>query len=164
MVRKTARTVRGDFADAAVRGVIAGVLGGIAMKAATEMQQRALLPEGQKMAPPPERLVEAAADKQGVDLTPRQEQIATMGVHIGYSAVWGAIYDVSQNALELPPVLHDLLLGAVVYTATMGPSGLLPRIRIMPSPLLEPLRQAAVPAGAHVAYGLATAVAFDSLS
>lgn len=158
------KQVRSELLGAALKGAIAGVLGGMAMKATMEMEQRALLPEGQRMEPPPKKIVQQLEERQGAELSPEQEQMAAMGVHMGYSAAWGAIHGVGSEVLDLPPMLHGLLLGGIVYWTSMGPSGFLTKAGITSSPMLQPLSQAAVPIGAHVAYGLTTAAAFEALS
>lgn len=158
------RQVRAALGSAALKGALAGMAGAMVMKAVMEMEQRALLPEGQRMEPPPKKLVAEVAESRGVELTPGQEQAAAMGVHLGYSALWGALHGVGSHLLRLPTALHGMLLGGAVYAATVGPGGLLPRMGVLPSPMLQPLRKAAVPLGAHAAFGLTTAAVYDALS
>lgn len=156
--------VRSELAGAALKGAIAGMLGGMAMKAVMEMEQQALLPEGQRMTPPPRKLVQQMEERAGAELTSSQEQVAAVGVHMGYSAAWGAIHGVGSEVMDLPPMLHGLVLGGIVYWTSMGPSGFLTRMGVTPSPMLQPLSRAAIPVGAHVTYGLATAAAYEALS
>lgn len=159
------RTRHGDgIAGAALTGALAGMLGGMAMKAVMEMEQRALLPGGERMEPPPRAVVEKIEAARGMDLSPEEERTAAMAVHLGYSALWGAVHGVGQDLMDLPPALHGLLLGGLVYATTMGPSGLLTRLGVTPSPMIQPLSAAAIPVGAHVAYGLATAAAYEALN
>lgn len=160
----TRQRVRSDLARAALRGAAAGVLGGLAMRAMMEVEERALLPEAQRTTPPPEKVVEKAERKAGTELSPGQERVAAMGVHLGYGALWGAVHGVGSELLDVPPLLHGLLLGGLVYWTGMGPSGFLTKMGVAPSPMLQPIEQAAIPVGAHVAYGLATAAAYEALS
>lgn len=153
-----------DLAGAALKGAVAGMLGGMAMKAVMEMEQKALLPEGKRMTPPPKKVVRQVAETQDLEMTDREEQLAAMGVHMGYSALWGALHGVGSEVADLPPALHGLLLGGIVYFSTMGPQGVLTKAGITPSPLLQPMSQAAIPVGAHLAYGLATAAAYEAMS
>jgi hypothetical protein len=158
------KQVQSELAGAVLKGAIAGMLGGMAMKAVMEMEQRALLPEGQRTTPPPEKAVQKVEKQQGAELSPQQEQMAAIGVHMGYSAAWGAVHGMGGEVLGLPPMLHGLLLGGIVYWTSMGPSGFLTKMGVTPSPMQQPLTQAAIPVGAHVAYGLATAAAYEALS
>jgi hypothetical protein len=155
--------VQSELAGAALKGAVAGVFGGMAMKAVMEMEQRALLPDGQRMTPPPKEVVQKIEKKADVQLPAQQEQIAAVGVHMGYSAAWGAAHGIASEVLDLPPLLHGLLLGGVVYWTSMGPTGFLTKMGITSSPMLQPMRQAAIPVGAHIAYGLATAAAYEAL-
>jgi hypothetical protein len=80
--------------EAALRGAASGMLGGAVMMMAMKAGARALLPEGEDREPPPKALVETLAEKAGIDLEDRQATMAGMGVHMGYSALWGALYGV----------------------------------------------------------------------
>lgn len=131
----------------------------MAMKAGA----RALLPEGEDREPPPKKLVETLAQSSGVELSDVQATAAGMGVHMGYSALWGALFGVVQDRMRPPSALHGLLLGGLVYAANFPSFGLLPKLGVLPPPSQQPLSEAAVPAGAHVVYGLATAAAFEAL-
>jgi hypothetical protein len=155
--------VQSELVSAALKGAVAGMLGGVAMKAVMEMEQTALLPEGQRMTPPPKKIVQKVEKQQEIELSRQQEQMAAMGVHLGYSAAWGAVHGMGSKLLDLPPTLHGLLLGGIVYWSSMGPKGFLTRMGVTSSPLLQPLSQAAIPVGAHVAYGLATAAVYEAL-
>ena len=149
--------------ETALKGALAGIIGGAAMMMAMKMEQKALLPEGQTMEPPPKKLVETLAEKADVELEDNEAKMAGMGVHMGFSAMWGAMYGVVQDRVHPPFALHGLLLGGLVYAANFPSFGLLPRLGVLPPPSQQPLREAAVPAGAHVVYGLATAAAFEAL-
>lgn len=156
--------VRAGLAEAAVKGALAGMVGGMAMKMVMEMEQRALLPEGQRQTPPPKKVVQKVEEAQGVELSPAQEQMAAMGVHMGYSAFWGAVHGVGSRILGIPTPVHGLLLGGLVYYSSMSKSGFLTKMGVTEPPMQQPLRQAAIPMGAHVAFGLATAAAYDALA
>ena len=149
--------------ETALKGALAGMIGGAAMMMTMKMEQKALLPEGQTMEPPPKKLVETLAEKADVELEDRQAQMAGMGVHMVHSAMWGALYGVVQDRMHPPSALHGLLLGGLVYAANFPSFGLLPKLGVLPPPSQQPLREAAIPAGAHVVYGLATAAAFEAL-
>lgn len=149
--------------EAALKGAVAGMVGGAAMMMAMKVEQKALLPEGRTMEPPPKKLVETLAGKADVGLEDGQARMAGMGVHMGYSAMWGALFGIVQNRVHPPSAMHGLLLAGLVYAANFPSFGLLPRLGVLPPPSQQPLREAAIPAGAHVVYGLATAAVFEAV-
>ena len=154
---------RDGLAGAALKGALAGMIGGMAMAAVTKMEQKALLAQGEEHTLPPEKLVDTLAGREGVSLSGSESMALGMGVHLGYSALWGAIHGVGQEELHLPPALHGLLLGGLVYGITMGPGGIFPRLGIAPPPTQQSLEKTEVALGAHAAFGLATAAAFQVL-
>lgn len=158
-------TLSGDgIGSTLLRGAVAGVLGGIAMKAVLEMAERSLLPPGRQPVSPPGEVVRRMETARDLDLSSRQTQLAEAGVHIGYSALWGAAQGLVTHSVPLPSAVRGLLLGGAIYYVTVGPKGVLTRAGLAPSPLLQPMAEAAVPLGAHLAYGIATAAAYEALS
>lgn len=151
------------IAESAVKGAAAGLIGGMAMMMAMKMEQKALLPEQERMDPPPKRLAETVAEMQGVQISETHAMAAGMSVHMGYSALWGAIYGVVQDRLHPPDLLHGLALGGLVYAADFKEWGLLPKIGVLPPPSAQEPVQAAIPVMAHVVFGLATAEMFEAL-
>lgn len=154
---------RAGVGESALKGAVAGMIGGAAMMMAMKIEQKALLSEEERTDPPPKRLVETLAARQGTSLTNTQAKAAGMGVHMGYSALWGAIFGVVQERVHPPELLHGLLLGGLVYAANFPERGLLPRVGALPPPAEQDPKQAAIPAMAHVVYGVATAKAFGAL-
>jgi hypothetical protein len=150
--------------EAALRGAAAGVLGGAVMMMTMKAGARALLPEGEDREPPPKKLVETLARSSGVELSDVQATAAGMGVHLGYSALWGAVYGAVQSRLHPPDALHGLLLGGLMYATSFPSFGLLPRLGVLPPPTQQPLEKAALPLGAHLVFGVATSTAFRALS
>ena len=147
------------IAASALKGAIAGMAGGAAMK----MEQSALLSEEERMDPPPKKLIATVAQKHAVEISQTQAMAAGMGVHMGYSALWGAIYGIVQDRLHPPEVLHGLLLGGLVYAANFPEWGLLPRVGALPPPSVQEPVQAAIPMVAHAVFGLTTAKVFEAL-
>ena len=158
------RTHQVSAGEAALKGALAGLIGGAVMMMAMKAEQKVLLPEGQQMEPPPKKLVETLAENQGIKLSNTQSMAAGMSVHMGYSAVWGAVFGVVQNRLHPPDLLHGLLLGGLVYAASFPEWGLLPQMGVLPPPSQQSMEKAAVPFGAHIVFGLATAAAFDTMT
>ena len=150
-------------ARAALEGALAGLIGGAAMMAAMKGGAKVLLPEGETMEPPPKKLVETLAQNRGAQISDAQATAAGMGVHMGHSALWGAIYGVVQDRLHPPDALHGLLLGGLVYAANFPEWGLLPKLGVLPPPTEQSLEKAVLPLGTHLVFGLATATAFRAL-
>lgn len=159
-----ANRTRMGTGEAALKGAVAGMIGGAAMMMAMKMEQKALLPEHARTDPPPKKAVETVAEEHGIGLSDRQAMAAGMGVHMGYSAFWGALYGAVQNRLHPPDALHGLLLGGLVYAANFPEWGLLPQMGVLPPPSQQPIEKAMIPVGAHAVFGLATAAAFNALS
>lgn len=153
-----------SLGQAALRGAVAGALGAVAMTAATQLESKALLPKGEKEKPIPEQVVEAVAAGGGLDLSDTQTKAAAAGAHLGYAALWGAVYGAVQSRLHPPDLLHGLILGGLTYAAGMPEWGLVPQLGVMPPPTQQSMEKAAVPIGAHLVYGVTTALAFDALS
>jgi hypothetical protein len=153
---------RQDPGQAALKGALAAVAGGMAMKAVWEAGQRAL-PEAERLPSPTRGAVDALAARRSVELSDAQRTAAAAALYTGSMAVWGAVYGVVHSRLRPPALLHGLLLGGLVYAANFPRFGALPRAGIVQPPGEQSARQAAVPLGAHAAFGLATAAAFEAL-
>lgn len=152
-----------DVGEAAVKGALAGVIGGLVMKAVWEMEQKALLSTGDELGSPTKMAVEAVAEKQGMQLSDAQVSAGAAVVYTGNMALWGAIFGVVQSRIHPPDALHGLLLGGLVYGANFPAFGVLPKLGVLPPPSEQSREEAAVPIGAHVAFGLATAAVFKAL-
>lgn len=152
-------------AEAAMLGAVAGLLGGVVMKAVWEAEQRALLPEAERLGSPTRDTIEVLARQRGAELSEAQLSGASAVVFGGSMAVWGAIYGVVQSRLHPPDALHGLLLGGLLYAANFPKAtGVLPKLGVVAPPSEQSPRQNAVVLGAHAAFGLTTAAAFSALS
>lgn len=83
-------------------------------------------------------------------------------MHFFYGGLWGAIYGLLQASLRLPPRLHGVLYGLVVWL--IGPVTLVPAMGIMPPVREQGFRRVLIVAGFHVAYGLGLGLAFDAFT
>lgn len=153
-----------DFGEAALKGAVAGVIGGMVMKAVWEMEQKALLATGEELGSPTKMAVEAVAENRGMQLSDAQVSVGAAAVYTGNMALWGAIFGVVQSRIHPPDALHGLLLGGLVYGANFPAFGVLPKLGVLPPPSEQSKAEATVPIGAHVAFGLATAAVFKALS
>jgi hypothetical protein len=155
---------RDGIAEAAAKGALAGVAGGMVMMMAIKMEQQALLPEGAQAESPPKKVVETMAERAGVELPEPQATAVAMGAHLEYGAMWRALYGILKSRLRVSPALLGLVYGELIYALNYPSWGLLPRLGVQPPPSQQPLAKAAIPVGAHAIFGLATAAAYETLS
>lgn len=148
--------------DAAMKGAVAGMLGGVALLLAERLTSRAVLPPGERVHEGRDA-AEAIADTRDAALSPAQAEAAGAGLELGACALLGAVYGMVQSRLHPPDVLHGLLLGGVSWMATNSGAGALPRLGAAAPASMQSMERTAVPVASHVAYGVATAMAFDAL-
>ena len=153
-----------DIGEAALKGALASLIGGVVMKALWQAEQTALLPEGQRVTSPTTTLVQNVAAEQNVQLSETQTKAAAAAFYGGNMALFGAIYGVVQSRLHPPSALHGLLLGGLVYAANFPSFGVLPKAGIIPPPQQQTTTEALIPVAPHVAFGLTTAAVFKALS
>ena len=154
---------RTGVAEAAMRGAIAGVAGGMVLKAAWSLEER-LLPPGRRVESPTTDVVERQAEAHAVQLSRAQAEAAAGAGYVGSMALWGAVYGVVQTRLHPPMLAHGLLLGGLVYAANFSHFGALRRMGVLPSPP-ESLSGESIPRiAAHAAFGLTTAAVFEALA
>ena len=149
---------------AALAGALAGAIGALAMALTSKAEAKVLLPEGAEHELPTTKLVETVAQERGAELSDAQAGAAGLGVSVGLGALSGALFGVVQSRLHPPELLHGLALSGLSYAATMPAKGLFPRLGVVPPPRLQSIEQAAVPVGAHLAFGLTTAAAYTALA
>lgn len=157
------RDARPTLGDAAVKGAVAGMLGGVALLLAERLTSRAVLPPGERVHEGRDA-AEAIADARDAALSPARAEAAGAGLELGACALLGAVYGMVQSRLHPPDVLHGLLLGGLSWMATSSGSGALPRLGAAAPARMQSMERTAVPVASHVAYGVATAMAFDALA
>lgn len=153
----------GDLGAALVRGAIAGAIGALAMVLTHKGSSKVLLGSADAAPQPGEQMAGALAERAGRELPAGAEMAAGTGVSVGYGALLGAVYGVVHETVEPPALLHSLLLGGLSYAVTVPEWGLLPKLGLMPPPSQQSIEKAIVPMDAHLAYGVATAAAFEAL-
>ncbi len=98
----------------------------------------------------------------GVSLSGGTRTAAGVAMHFSYGSFWGALYGLIQSSLHLPPALHGLLYGLIVWL--IGPVILVPAMGIMPPPQRQPLRQVLMMVSFHLAYGLGLGLTFHAFT
>ena len=154
---------RRSLGDALARGAIAGALGALAMVLTHKASSRVLLGRAGAAPEPGEEAAEEMAQRSGHALSQGEAVTAGAGIAMGYGALLGAVYGAVHTRVEPPAVVHALLLSGLSYAVTVPEGGLLPRLGLMPPPTEQSMEQAMVSMDAHLAYGVATAVAFEAL-
>lgn len=142
---------------AALRGALASLVGGVVLEAVWGATARALrAPETTRFTPgtpassdsgvpcPPGASIPSPCDPRGM-------------------AAWGAAYGTLHRHIRAPTIVHGLLLGVLMHAASGTGFGPVSRAQAGNGGAAR-REGAGPPAIAHVAYGLATAAAFEALS
>ena len=164
-------SARTGLGEAAWKGAVAGMAGGVALLAAREIEERGLLAaEGGAGAKRPARRVGPAIRKgvrrtaraRGVRLTARETALVDVALHLAGAAAVGAAYGIVRSRVRLPGAVDGPLLGLLVYGATMW--GVLPAAGLLAAPERLDLREVLAPVGPNATFGMVTARAFDWLA
>lgn len=159
--------------EVALKGAVAGAVGTlvltVAMSALQQLAGRASASSfkddefANAMTPAPARFVGKIAS--GVferELPTTVQNALGEGVHWGYGMLWGVIYAIVQSSIRLPHVLHGSIFGLIVWL--VGPLGLIPAMRLTPSPEAadgrRPLRSMLL----HQVFGWSVALIFAGLA
>ncbi len=120
-----------------------------------------LLPGWQKYALPPEKITEEAAERADIDLDKPQLLGASLVAHLGYGASMGSLYNTFAKKVELPAVVKGGVFGVVVWGASY--LGWLPIASFSVAAPEEPMKRNALMIGAHIIWGVTTAVVVDQI-
>lgn len=156
--------------EAAAKGALAGLAGGVALLASSELSARGRVPGAERGAARrgpairrgARRAVRAGSRATGVRLTGKQREVASIAVELAAAAAIGAVFGLIAGRVRMPPVATGPLLGGLVYASTLG--GMLPARGLLASPARLSWREALRPAGPQALFGLVTARAFDMLA
>ncbi|MEW5929139.1 MAG: hypothetical protein AB1941_16905 [Gemmatimonadota bacterium] len=154
---------RMGLGEAALKGAVASLVGGLATKLVWEAGQRTL-PGPDRVHSPTAEVVAAMAERAGTTLSEPQTRAAAGAFYGQTMLAYGALYGIVQGRLHPPAAAHGLLLAGIMYAANFPGFGVLPRLGVMPPPGEQSAREAAVPVAAQVAYGLTTAAVFRALT
>jgi hypothetical protein len=97
----------------------------------------------------------------GTTLSRSTQQLAGVGWHLLYGAFWGAAYAALATSVALSPWFLAPALGFLVWA--IGPGWLVPRMRLMLPPGLQPPALLAFVIVGHLAYGGAVGVVVEVL-
>jgi uncharacterized membrane protein YagU involved in acid resistance len=151
--------------DAAVRGALAGVAGGLIMTAMKKKVAPRAMPEEMRTHTfAPKQAVEWVEEQAGYPnaLTDDQEMRAAMATHLGYSVITGATYGlIRRKADGVPAPLTGALFGLAVWGASF--EGWMPALGIKQRTTERPMEQWPMPIMGHLIFGAATALAYEAL-
>ena len=148
--------------EAALKGAIAGAVGGLALIAAEELAERKLVSRSGRARDEWGAIATRVGERAGVRLRGRSRTAAGVGMHVLVSAALGAAYGVAMSQGRLKTPLKGLVEAGLVYGAYLAER---------PGPLtrgnrgrrLRAARKGVLPVSAHDLFGAATAQVFRAL-
>lgn len=153
-----------SLGHAALKGALAAVVGGLALKLLWNAGQHTLTASEKFPSSPTREAVGILASKRGVTLSSTETALAAGAMYGGMMAGWGALYGVAEDTLNPPPYLTALAISGIIYGMNFTRFGALPKLGIVEPAGDQPKHRAAVPLAAHVGFGLATAAAYKAMS
>lgn len=148
--------------EAALKGAVAGVIGGAALMLFEQIEHVMLLPRGDTTGTMGQQAVEAVAKSRGVELSKPASQIAGAAGQLAYCALLGAISGIAKRKSTRPAVVEGLATAGLAYAGSMSPGGLLPKLGVTAPPMGHSMEETAVPVVSYLAFGLTTAAVLDS--
>ncbi len=136
-----------------LRGFLAGVAATVPMTGVIAGGRAA----GWLGTPPPEQITGAAAARVEVrdDLPPPAFDATWVAAHLAYGGLCGAIYPSARGFFPSPTSVAGVSFGLAVWVVSYG--GLMPVLRLYPSPRRDRSSRAAVMIAAHAVFGVALA-------
>ena len=120
-----------------------------------------LLPGWQKYALPPEKITQEAAERADIELNKPQLLGASLVAHLGYGASMGSLYNTFAKRVKLPAIVKGAVFGIVVWGASY--LGWLPSASFSEAASDEPMKRNLLMIGAHIIWGMTTAVVTDQI-
>lgn len=151
--------------DAAVRGALGGVAGGLAMYGMKQKVAPKVIPEEMRREGfAPKKAIQWAEEQTGHPdaLTEDQEQKAAVAAHVAYSAGFGALYGLARRKADGVPIpIAGALFGLAVWGVSF--EGLMPALGMMEATTDLPKKQWPPDLVGHIIYGTTTAVVYEAL-
>lgn len=156
-----------SLAESAALGAVAGVGGTVPMTIfMREVAPRILPPDARPDEFIPKRILEWTEARLGLDpdRIPEREQLwASLGAHFTFGGAAGALYGMARReASGVPAPLLGALFGLAVWGVSYG--GWLPALGIRIGTVEQPPKKWTVPIIMHLIYGVATALAYETLT
>jgi hypothetical protein len=152
-----------------VAGALAGAAASVAMMMVRPMATRVALGplrRGQRRRGAREaeweHFVRIKAREAGYHLPENAVRIVGSVLHVGYGAVWGALYGVTAGRRHAGGP-GTALYSVLVYLANYSRGGVMPALGVLPPDDKRPARQAAIPMATHAMFGSVTAAGYGVL-
>ncbi len=97
----------------------------------------------------------------GSSLDARQQYFAGTAWHLAYGGFWGMLYALLQSSVRIPALLLGPAWGAGVWA--VGPGWLVPRMKLMLPPGKQRPHLTAMVVGVHAVYGAIVALVVEAL-
>jgi uncharacterized membrane protein YagU involved in acid resistance len=130
----------------------------------TEIAPRLVPDELLPSRPAPLRVIDRAEELTGSQAAPREEKVAALTAHLGYSAASGAAYALlapSLRSRDVPAPAAGAAFGLLVWAISF--EGLLPALGVMPRTTQHPSVRWPAPLAGHAVFGVVTAVVTQGL-
>lgn len=136
-----------------VKGIFAGLVGGLVATAAKTMAERMFPPRTHGEPEPPVELDNRISEElAGHGLSPKAQELAAEGIHWGFGAVvgaaYGAIAEYYPAATSKDGASFGVTLGSLMH------EGALPALGISAQPEDQSFRERASELSSHVVYGV----------
>lgn len=154
-------TQKSSLGEAAAKGALAGLAGGIALMVTEQAGRRTILPEGADTTSMAAQAVEGVASEHDKSPSRQTAELTGAAIELAWCAALGAVFGVLHSRLRSPAIVDGLVLAGLAYVATNSSRGVLPRIGMTP-PLHQNVEEAAIPIASHVAFGVTTAAVFEA--
>lgn len=156
-----------SLSQSAALGAVAGIEGTVPMTVFMRDIAPKILPRDAR--PPefiPKRILEWTEARMGMDpdaISEQKQLWASLGAHFAFGGAAGALYGMlRREASGVPAPLLGALFGLAVWGVSYG--GWLPAIGVKIGTVEKPPRKWTEPILMHLIYGVATAMAYQSLT
>ena len=137
-----------------VKGLLAGVAGGLAGSAAKIIMEKLVPPRTQGQPEPPALVVERVGHAMGAEPSERTKQVGSQGIHWGFGTLLGGVYGA---AAELSPRVTSWRGGAFGLTVNrLAHEGLLPGLDLVEPVREQPAQERVSEWVSHALYGITT--------
>ena len=137
-----------------LKGLLAGVAGGLAGSAAKIVMEKLVPPRIEGQPEPPALVVERIGHAVGAEPSEKAKQVGGQGIHWGFGTLLGGAYGV---AAELTPKVTSWRGGAFGLTVNrLAHEGLLPGLDLVEPVAEQPAQERVSEWVSHALYGITT--------
>jgi hypothetical protein len=151
-----------DVAQAALRGAMAGAVGGALMLAAEQLAEHRVFSRNGSAVATMGSVANSAARRTGQRLSKSQRSTAGVVLHLAFTTALGALYGAARSRSRLSKPAIGLLDSGLVYAASLTERE--ERSRSKRLRRKSQARKGRIPVSPHALFGLATVEAFELLA